>query len=79
LDKERIRLAEAMLKDTVNYPFAGDVIDHFSRSGGRPSTDISRRIVFGNSGIRHERRPQTVSFYVPLSKRTLKPTAMRAF
>ena len=41
-----------------------------SRSGGRPSTDISRRIVFGNSGIRHERRPQTVSFYVPLSKRT---------
>jgi DNA invertase Pin-like site-specific DNA recombinase len=28
LDKERIRLAEAMLKDTVNYPFAGDVIDH---------------------------------------------------
>jgi hypothetical protein len=27
-DKERIRLAEAMLKDTVNYPFVGDVIDH---------------------------------------------------
>jgi len=23
LDKERIRLAEAMLKHTVNYPFAG--------------------------------------------------------
>ena len=22
-------LAEAMLKDTVNYPFVGDVIDHF--------------------------------------------------
>ncbi|MGO9237120.1 MAG: hypothetical protein ACLP4V_24725 [Methylocella sp.] len=51
MDKERIRLAEAMLKDTVNYPFAGDVIDHFSRSGGRPSTYISRRIVFGNSGM----------------------------
>jgi hypothetical protein len=28
LDKERIRLAEAMLKDRVSYPFAGDVIDH---------------------------------------------------
>ncbi|HEY5138802.1 MAG TPA: hypothetical protein VIJ25_05710, partial [Methylococcales bacterium] len=41
-----------------------------SESGGRPSTDISRRIVSGNSGIRHDRRPQTVSFYVPLSKRT---------
>jgi hypothetical protein len=22
------RIAEAMLKDTVNYPFVGDVIDH---------------------------------------------------
>jgi DNA invertase Pin-like site-specific DNA recombinase len=28
LDKEKIRFAEAMLKDTVNYPFVGDVIDH---------------------------------------------------
>ncbi|PZV13329.1 MAG: hypothetical protein DCF22_10980 [Leptolyngbya sp.] len=28
LDKEKIRVAEAMLKDTVNYPFVGDVIDH---------------------------------------------------
>jgi DNA invertase Pin-like site-specific DNA recombinase len=28
LDKERIRVAEAMLKDTTNYPFVGDVIDH---------------------------------------------------
>ncbi|HXA24606.1 MAG TPA: recombinase family protein [Acetobacteraceae bacterium] len=28
LDKEKIRFAEAMLKDTVNYPFVRDVIDH---------------------------------------------------
>ena len=28
MDKEKIRAAEAMLKDTVNYPFVGDVIDH---------------------------------------------------
>jgi DNA invertase Pin-like site-specific DNA recombinase len=28
LDKEKTRFAEAMLKDTVNYPFVGDVIDH---------------------------------------------------
>jgi DNA invertase Pin-like site-specific DNA recombinase len=28
LDKEKTRVAEAMLKDTVNYPFVGDVIDH---------------------------------------------------
>ena len=27
LDKEGIRVAEAMLKDTMNYPFVGDVID----------------------------------------------------
>jgi hypothetical protein len=27
LDKEDIRAAEAMLKDTANYPFVGDVID----------------------------------------------------
>jgi len=27
MDKERIRVAEAMLKDTANYPFVGDVID----------------------------------------------------
>jgi len=27
LDKEKTRVAEAMLKDTVNYPFVGDVID----------------------------------------------------
>ena len=24
----KTQLAEAMLKDTVNYPFVGDVIDH---------------------------------------------------
>jgi len=28
MDKEKVRVAEAMLKDTVNYPFVGDVIDH---------------------------------------------------
>jgi DNA invertase Pin-like site-specific DNA recombinase len=28
LNKEKIRFAEAMLKDTMNYPFVGDVIDH---------------------------------------------------
>jgi len=28
MDKEKTRAAEAMLKDTVNYPFIGDVIDH---------------------------------------------------
>jgi hypothetical protein len=28
LDKEGIRVAEAMLKDTMNYPFVSDVIDH---------------------------------------------------
>jgi hypothetical protein len=28
LDKERTRVAEAMLKDAVNDPFIGDVIDH---------------------------------------------------
>jgi len=28
LSKEKTRGAEAMLKDTVNYPFVGDVIDH---------------------------------------------------
>jgi hypothetical protein len=30
LDKEKTRVAEAMLKDTVNYPFVGDVIEHLS-------------------------------------------------
>ena len=33
LDKEGIRAAEAMLKDTVNYPFVGDVIDRLRISG----------------------------------------------
>jgi ACT domain-containing protein len=28
LDKEGIRVAEAMLKDTMNQPFVGDAIDH---------------------------------------------------
>jgi DNA invertase Pin-like site-specific DNA recombinase len=28
MDKEKIRLAETMLKDAANYPFVGDVIDH---------------------------------------------------
>lgn len=28
MDKEKTRAAEAMLKDIVNYPFVGDVIDH---------------------------------------------------
>jgi len=28
LDKEKTRVAEAMLKDTVNYPFVGNIIDH---------------------------------------------------
>ena len=27
MDKEKTRVAEAMPKDTVNYPFVGDVID----------------------------------------------------
>ena len=27
LDKEGLRAAEAMLKDSANYPFVGDVID----------------------------------------------------
>jgi len=40
-----------------------------SESGGRLSIDISRQIVSGNFVIRHDRRPQTVSFYVPLRKR----------
>src|SRR3954451_13948743 len=40
-----------------------------SGSGGRPSTDISRRSASGNFEIRPEQRPWTVSFYVPLSKK----------
>ena len=28
MDKEGIRVAEAMLRDTMNYPFVSDVIDH---------------------------------------------------
>ena len=28
MDKDKIRAAEALLKDTANYPFVGDVIDH---------------------------------------------------
>jgi hypothetical protein len=57
LDKEGIRVAEAMSSIT-------------SGSGGRSSNDISRRIGSGNFEIRPEQRLQTVSFYVPLSKRT---------
>jgi hypothetical protein len=29
-DKEKTRVAEAMLKDTVNYSLVGDVIDHLA-------------------------------------------------
>jgi hypothetical protein len=32
LDKEGIRAAETMLKDTANYPFVGDVIDRLTIS-----------------------------------------------
>src|SRR6201996_2505195 len=39
--------------------------------GGLPSTDTSPRTVFENSEISPERPTQLVSFYVPLSKRTL--------
>src|SRR5208283_3736045 len=59
-----------MLKDKVNYPFGGGMSSITSGSGGPPSTDIYRRIVSGHFEIRQERRPRTVSFYVPLSKRT---------
>ena len=59
LDKEGIRVAEAMSSIT-------------SGSGGRSSNDISRRIGSGNFEIRPEQRLQTVSFYIPLSKRTLE-------
>jgi hypothetical protein len=64
------RVAEAMLKDIVNYPFGGGMSSITSGSGGPPSTYIYRRIVSGHFEIRQERRPRTVSFYVPLSKRT---------
>ena len=30
MDEEGIRKAEAMLKDTENYPFVGDVIDQIN-------------------------------------------------
>jgi hypothetical protein len=60
-----------MLKDMVNYPFGGGMSSITSGSGGLPFTDIYRRIVSGHFEIRQERRPRTVSFYVPLSKRTL--------
>jgi hypothetical protein len=69
LDKEKIRFAEAMLKDTVNYPFVGDVIDHL-RIGRTAFYRYFPQIVSVNSGIMPERRRQPVSFYVPLSKRT---------
>ena len=59
-----------MLKDMVNYPFGGGMSSITSGSGGPPFTDIYRRIVSGHFEIRQERRPRTVSFYVPLSKRT---------
>jgi hypothetical protein len=72
LDKEKIRFAEAMLKDTVNYPFVGDVIDHL-RIGRTAFYRYFPQIVSVNSGIMPERRRQPVSFYVPLSKRTSAP------
>ena len=65
-----------MLKDMVNYPFGGGMSSITSGSGGPPSTDIYRRIVSGHFEIRQERRPRTVSFYIPLSKRT--PVAWHA-
>jgi hypothetical protein len=67
LDKEKIRFAEAMLKDTVNYPFVGDVIDHL-RIGRTAFYRYFPQIVSVNSGIMPERRRPPVSFYVPLSK-----------
>ena len=69
LDKEGFRVAEAMLKDTMNYPFVGDA-SITSGSGGRPSTDIFPLIVSRNSEISPERPPGPVSFYVALSKGT---------
>ena len=74
LDKEGIRAAEAMFKDTANYPFVGNVIDR-SGSAEPPSTDISRQIVSGNFEISLDRLPQSVSLYVTLSKRT--PAGLR--
>src|SRR5208283_741081 len=68
-----------MLKDMVNYPFGGGMSSITSGSGGPPSTDIYRRIVSGHFEIRQKRRPRTVSFYVPLSKRTRHGLTHRVF
>jgi DNA invertase Pin-like site-specific DNA recombinase len=69
LDKDKIRAAEAMLKDTVNYPFVGDVIDHL-RIGRTAFYRYFRRIASGSYGSNPERPHRAVSLYVPLSKRT---------
>ena len=33
MDEEKIRLAESLLRDTENYPFAGDVIKQLRKPG----------------------------------------------
>jgi hypothetical protein len=48
--------AEAILKDTVHYPFIGEP-SITSESGRQLSIDIFRRIVAGNFAIRTERWP----------------------
>jgi hypothetical protein len=68
LDKEKTRVAEAMLNDTANYPFVGDVIDHL-RIGRTAFYRYFPPAVSENSRISPERPTQPMSFYVPLSKR----------
>ena len=46
--EQTIKHAEAMLKDTENYPFIGDVIDQL-KIGEPLSTDISQQIASNSS------------------------------
>ena len=69
LDKDKICAAEAMLKDTANFPLSG-MSSTTSGSVGQPSTDISRPIASGSCANSPELPHRAVAFYVPLRKRT---------
>ena len=61
--EQTIKHAEAMLKDTENYPFIGDVIDQL-KIGEPLSTDISQQIASNSSEMSTKQTFRQAKTYV---------------
>ena len=63
MNEQTIKHAEAMLKDTENYPFIGDVIDQL-KIGEPLSTDISQQIASNSSEMSTKQTFRQAKTYV---------------